>query len=300
MGASFIRMRSLFKGVTWKHPVIRLVLVCLDPLDAVIRIFNGTSKLPRLSVRVRSTGIRNELGGRQYHKTGQFFLKILQDHARLKAGSRVLEIGCGSGRAALALAEFLNDGKYVGMDIEEISLLACRSNKTLQKKKFQFDLMNIYSEEYNPKGDIEAAEYRFPYPDQSFGVIFLTSVFTHMLPDTVSNYVSEIGRMLAPGGCCLFTTFVMDAGTEGYGISFPYEARDYCLFQKTFPEKAVGYYLHYFDRIFKSARCKRFGEPILGPWRDVPVTIQYPGTDFAQDILIYKKEGSIVKKNRSL
>jgi SAM-dependent methyltransferase len=292
MGASFIRLRSLIKGVTWKHPFIHLLLVCLDPMDAVIRMFRGYGKLPRLSVRVRSTGIRNELGGRQYYKTGQFFLKILRDHARLQAGSRVLEIGCGSGRAALALSEFLEDGKYVGMDIEKISLLACRGNKILQNKKFQFDLMNIYSKEYNPEGIIQASAYRFPYPDQSFEVIFLTSVFTHMLPDTVSNYVTEIGRMLTPGGCCLFTTFVMDAGTEGYGISFPYATPDYCLFQKTFPEKAVGYYLHYFDGIFKKAHCKRSGEPILGPWRNVAVTIQYPRTDFAQDILVYEKQGS--------
>jgi len=290
MSASFIWLRRLFKGVTWKHPFIRFVLICLDPLDSLVRILCGYGKLPRLSVRVRSTGIRNEFGGRQYMKTGQFFKQILIDHAGLKPDSQVLEIGCGSGRAALMLTDFLKEGRYTGMDIEPVSLEACRNNKALAPNQYRFDLINIYSEEYNPGGEIHAKDYRFPYKDSEFDVIFMTSVFTHMLPDTVSNYISEIGRLLKPGGRCLFTTFVMDAGTDGYGISFPYCFDDYCLFQESFPEKAVGYYLKYFDETFKSAGCVRTGEPFLGPWRDVKVTIKYPGTDFAQDILVYEKK----------
>ena len=290
MGASFIWLRRLFKGVTWKHPVIRFILICLNPADAVCRFFRGYGRLPKLSIRVRSTGIRNEFGGVQYVRTGQFFKAILKNHANLKPDSDVLEIGCGTGRAALALTDYLEDGKYTGMDIEKISLEDCRKNKTLIQNKYHFDLMNIYSEEYNPEGQIQAKDYRFPYKRSQFDVIFLTSVFTHMLSDTVANYVHEIGRMLKAGGRCLFTTFVMDIGTEGYGISFPYQFDEYCLFQKSFPEKSVGYYLHFFDRIFQEAGCLRIGEPILGPWRDVQITIDYPGTDFAQDILVYEKQ----------
>jgi len=288
MGSSFIRMRRLIKGVLWKHPLIRFVLVSLDPLDAIVRHLRGLGHLPRMSVRVRSTGIRNEFGGKQYAETGQFFYTILKDHAGLTNQSQTLEIGCGSGRAALALAGFLDDGRYTGMDIEPVSLKACRKNTTLKRKKFRFDLIDIFSEEYNPEGKIQADQYRFPYADRSFDVIFMTSVFTHMLPDAVGQYITEIGRLLKPGARCLFTTFVMDTGTEGYGISFPYQFQDYCLFQKDFPEKAVGYYLHYFDEHFKRAGCRRAGGPFLGPWRDVPVNITYPKTDFAQDILVYE------------
>lgn len=289
MSTSFIRLRRLFKGVTWKHPFIRFCLLCLDPVDALIRKFCGYAKLPKFSVRVRSTGIRDEFGGRQFYKTGQFFLNILKNHAGVNPHSKILEIGCGCGRAAIALSEYLDNGNYTGMDIEVVSLQACRKNQVLIEKKYHFDLMDIYSQEYNPKGKIMASNYKFPYPELCFDVVFMTSVFTHMLPDTVTNYIKEIGRMLKHGGRCLFTTFVMDAGIEGYGIAFPYHFDDYCLFQKTFPEKAVGYYLQYFDRIFGEVGCNRLGEPIMGPWRDVPLTIEYPQTDFAQDILIYQK-----------
>ncbi|MBN1780133.1 class I SAM-dependent methyltransferase [bacterium] len=289
MGSSFIWLRRMIKGVTWKHPLIVAVLIILDPLDAVIRFFRGTGRLPRMSVRVRSTGIRNEFGGRQYHEAGQFFCRILKDLAGLRPESDVLEIGCGSGRAALALTDFLDRGTYTGMDIETVSLNACRRNRTLKRRGYRFDLMDIYSEEYNPGGRLKAEEYAFDYPDASFDVIFMTSVFTHMLPGAVSNYIAEIGRMLRPGGRCLFTTFVMDAGTEGYGIAFPYNHVDYCLFQEHFPEKAVGYFLHYLDREFGRVWCRRTGDPVLGPWRDVETVIEYPKTDFAQDIVVYEK-----------
>ena len=238
---------------------------------------------------MRSTGIRDEFGGRQFSQAAVFFRDLLQTYAGLSPGSRVLEIGCGCGRAAVALSEYLNKGQYTGMDIEPVSIEACRRNTCLKKKSFRFDWMDVFSQEYNPGGKTEASVYRFPYPDSHFDVIFLTSVFTHMLQGDVANYIHEIGRMLKPGGRCLFTTFVMDYGQEGYGISFPFIYTDYCLFQKDFPEKAVGYFLKFLDREFESGGLKRTMEPILGPWRDVDVKIQYPKTDFAQDILVYEK-----------
>ena len=282
-------LRRVFRGITWKHPLIHFVLRCLDPLDYLVRVIKGYRKIPRYSIRVRSTGIRDEFGGRQFSQAAVFFRDLLQTYAGLSPGSRVLEIGCGCGRAAVALSEYLNKGQYTGMDIEPVSIEACRRNTCLKKKSFRFDWMDVFSQEYNPGGKTEASVYRFPYPDSHFDVIFLTSVFTHMLQGDVANYIHEIGRMLKPGGRCLFTTFVMDYGQEGYGISFPFIYTDYCLFQKDFPEKAVGYFLKFLDREFESGGLKRTMEPILGPWRDVDVKIQYPKTDFAQDILVYEK-----------
>ena len=50
----------------------------------------------------------------------------------------------------------------------------------------------------------------FPCADNSFDLVFLTSVFTHMFAGDVENYLSEISRVLKPGGKCLITWFLLD------------------------------------------------------------------------------------------
>ena len=55
---------------------------------------------------------------------------------------------------------------------------------TARYPNFTFQNADIFNKWYNPGGAFAASEYRFPYDDESFDFIFLTSVFTHMLaPD---------------------------------------------------------------------------------------------------------------------
>ena len=55
-----------------------------------------------------------------------------------------------------------------------------------------------------------AAPIQLPLADRAFDVIFLYSVFTHMLSPDVERYLSEIARLLAPGGKALFTVYAED------------------------------------------------------------------------------------------
>jgi ubiquinone/menaquinone biosynthesis C-methylase UbiE len=55
---------------------------------------------------------------------------------------------------------------------------------------------------------VEPSTYTFPFPDQAFSFVIVTSVFTHMLPDAVEHYLDEIARVLQPGGT-LFATFFL-------------------------------------------------------------------------------------------
>ena len=41
-------------------------------------------------------------------------------------------------------------------------------------------------------------------------MVFLTSVFTHMFGEDIENYLSEIARVLKPGGKALITWFLWD------------------------------------------------------------------------------------------
>ena len=59
---------------------------------------------------------------------------------------------------------------------------------------FRFHRADVASEAYNPEGAAPSSTYRFPFRDWSFDFIFLSSVFTHMLPDAVEHYLHEIAR----------------------------------------------------------------------------------------------------------
>ncbi len=58
------------------------------------------------------------------------------------------------------------------------------------------------------KGQLSASNYPFPCEDESVDFIIATSVFTHLGPEQVQHYLSEIFRTLRKGGRCFITYFV--------------------------------------------------------------------------------------------
>lgn len=136
----------------------------------------------------------------------------LVEFAGLTPESRVLDIGCGMGRLAVALTGYLDGarGSYEGLDIVPAGIASCRERISSRYPNFRFTLADVYNKEYQPGGSAKASEYRFPYEDESFDIVVLASVFTHMLPEDVEHYMSEIARVLAIGGRCYSTYSLLD------------------------------------------------------------------------------------------
>lgn len=290
-------VKKLLPGVSWQNPAVNAVLLALDPLDYIVRYTRNLTHLPRYSIRVRSNGLTRQFGGHNFNYYGRFFSSMLQQYASMDKDSYVLEIGCGCGRTAIALASILEDEKYVGMDIERISLTACKNNPLLTEKKFKFDFIDVQNKEYNPDGKYMAADYTFPYSDHTFDVIFLVSVFTHMLSNDVRHYISEIGRMLKPGGICMMTAFLMDHGTQSHGgLSFPMKTDEHYYHDQALPEVAVGYELKFFVSEFEKHGLIRIHEPVWERWRNNSRINS--SSVFPQDILFFKAV-SDAAKNRS-
>lgn len=146
-----------------------------------------------------------------FKQIGEEFFGYFKDLAELKPNERVLDIGCGIGRMAVPLTKYLDrNGSYEGFDIVADGINWCSKKITPHHPNFNFQLADIFNSKYNPNGKYLASEYKFPYESESFDFIFLTSVFTHMLPDDVDHYFSEIRRVLKNGGRCLITFFLLN------------------------------------------------------------------------------------------
>src|SRR5258708_26002415 len=159
-------------------------------------------------------GSGNDLETFEY--IGEHFFRHFTELGGLKPNHRVLDVGSGIGRMALPLTRYLDPlagGSYEGFDIVAHGVDWCRTQITPRFPHFRFQVADVFNEFYNPGGGYRARVYRFPFSSHSFDFVLLTSVFTHMLPHDLTHYLSEIARVLRPGGRCLITFFLHSAAT---------------------------------------------------------------------------------------
>lgn len=139
------------------------------------------------------------------------YVSMFVELGGLEPTDAVLEPGCGTGRMAAALTEFLSpEASYDGFDVMAEAVDWCLANITPENPNFRFRHVDVRNPAYNPRGTVDPREFSFPYPDHEFDFVFLTSVFTHMLPGDLRRYVTEIRRVLRPGGRCLMTFFLLN------------------------------------------------------------------------------------------
>ncbi|MES2431542.1 MAG: class I SAM-dependent methyltransferase [Bacteroidota bacterium] len=144
---------------------------------------------------------------------GKKHLNYLITLADLKPSHRVLDIGSGIGRSAVALTSYLNsNGSYEGFDVIKLGVDWCKKKITTTFPNFHFTYVDLKNDLYRSTGD-NAAKFIFPYKENEFDTILLMSVFTHMSLDEIDHYLKEINRVLKPNGKCLFTCFYFDEDT---------------------------------------------------------------------------------------
>jgi len=144
-------------------------------------------------------------------KIGNIFFNYFVELAGLKKNDKVLDVGSGFGRMAVPLTDFLSsESHYEGLEIIKAGVNWCNKKITPRFRNFNFHKIDVRNGRYNPEGTIKAADYTFPFKNESFDFVMLISVFTHMLPDDFENYLSEISSVLKPGGTCFITYFLLN------------------------------------------------------------------------------------------
>jgi SAM-dependent methyltransferase len=228
-------------------------------------------------------------GDGDFRAIGAEFLGHFVRLGDLRATDRVLDIGCGIGRMAVPLTQFLSEGgSYTGIDIVADGIAWCQKSISPVYPAFQFRHLDLRHPLYNPNGEARADSVRIPLADHSYDFIFLVSVLTHVDEAVLLNYAQEIGRLLAPGGRCFTTSFLFnpparEALRDGKG-RLPFAANaegpEFHADPET-PMAAVGFDEDFFLEKFLRFQMKRHRPAVYGSWSGRPSTV-------FQDICIFE------------
>lgn len=193
----------------------------------------------------------------EYLEVGRTMKEDILLYTKVRPTMNVLDVGCGSGRTARHFVDYIRQpGRYVGMDIMKPFVDWCETHIASANPAFSFYHQDIYNGFYNPEGEQKASEYVFPFEDETFDLIILTSVFTHLLPEDALNYLKEIRRLLKPDGRCFSTWLLLGHDVDTRYMGF--KAR----------EGKVGYGFRRFIGMLEQCGLTLVEEPELRRWRD--------------------------------
>ena len=254
-------------------------------LYVIVTLKGGDSMIPPKSIIF--------VGHGDFEEIGQQFKGYFIALADLQPNHRVLDVGCGIGRMAVPLTNYLSkEGEYWGFDINKMGIEWCKRRISRRFSNFHFQHIDIYNKIYNPSGKVRARDLHFPFDHEFFDFVFLTSVFTHMLPSDIENYLSEISRVLKTGRRCLITFFILNEESEnlirsGHStLDFRYNINGYLTINENDPEAAVAYNEEFVIRLFKKYGLQ-ITQPIhYGSWCKRDSFLTY------QDLIIATKNNS--------
>ena len=234
------------------------------------------------------------IGNGDFMVIGNEFKRYFIDLANIHPNERVLDVGCGIGRMAVPLTSYLSqEGEYWGFDIVKNGIDWCRTHISSRFGNFHFQHIDVYNKCYNHKGKLHADNFQFPFEDCYFDFVFLTSVFTHMLPSDLKNYLSQISRVLKQGGRCLITFFILNEESMNLiracrsTLYFKYKIEDCLTVDGNNPEKAIAYNEDFVKQVFADYNLKIIYPIHYGSWCNRDTYLSY------QDIVIATKINSI-------
>jgi ubiquinone/menaquinone biosynthesis C-methylase UbiE len=129
--------------------------------------------------------------------------------ARLQPGEQVLDVGCGTGTLALAVARRVTTtGRVVGIDPSAEQIARARAKaarRHIPTTPVDFQI-----------GVIE----QLPFPDRTFNVVFSTLMMHHLPAPLKRQGLVEIARVLKPGGRVVIADFTRKQDRQGRAARF--------------------------------------------------------------------------------
>src|SRR5919108_839270 len=133
---------------------------------------------------------------------GDVARRTLLNHALIRSGHRVLDIGCGTGTLVVLIKRLHPDVDVIGLDPDPKALARARRKAERAGLSIQFN--QGFSDE-------------LPYAEASFDRVFSSFMLHHLEAIEKENTLREVRRVLKPGGSLPLLDFATSEST-GAGI----------------------------------------------------------------------------------
>jgi 2-polyprenyl-3-methyl-5-hydroxy-6-metoxy-1,4-benzoquinol methylase len=146
--------------------------------------------MPDADVQARYVGKSGDPALLQAFDAYHLFKDLAAQHGHpIQSTSSVLDFGCGWGRILRFFMRDVAPANLVGVDCMPKAIELCRQTNTVNEFK-QVPLL--------PPSDLQ---------NNSFDLIYLFSVFSHLSEDAHDRWLTEFRRVMKPGGILIATTW---------------------------------------------------------------------------------------------
>jgi SAM-dependent methyltransferase len=245
--------------------------------------------------QINGHSLSDVVGGGDPELVAQEVVTVIEKYAKLNAGDSILDVGCGCGRIATALTQYVGrESHYIGIDIVPGLISFAKDFITPRYPYFNFLLLNESNSSYEwwrqKEGEIGVAKLTDGVSAQSIDLAISVSLFTHLDYAPALEMLTSIHHVLKNDGRVFMTLFVLDAaapeGIEAGRTAFSFKHRTPT--GKLFAERsddptfAVAYDDALLDELISSAGFQ-LERRVRGYW-----SIGGTGETF-QDVLILRR-----------
>jgi SAM-dependent methyltransferase len=197
--------------------------------ESVLDIFDAMR-----SQQINGVALSDVIGGGDPAGIAREIVTVLDRYVDLRSKQSVLDVGCGCGRIATGLTQYLSPtSRYLGVDI--VSELVEFGKKFISPRypNFRFVLLeegNLTYDWWRQKsGQMDIAKLSDARPPGTVDLAISISLFTHLDLPAATDILAAIARMLRSGGRAFVTVFVLDSiaqqGIESGRTGFSFKHR---------------------------------------------------------------------------